>query len=111
MKFAHIADVHLGGWSDPVMTELNDATFAKAIDLCIQERVDFVLVAGDLFNASFPGVDRMKTAIEKFRLLQKQGIRLYYIAGSHDFSPSGKTMLDLIEKAGLGVNVAKGSRS
>src|SRR3989338_890452 len=108
VKFAHLADVHLGGWSEPKMTELNDATFAKAIDICIQEAVDFVIVAGDLFNTSFPGVERLKTAIEKFRLLQKQGIRVYYIAGSHDFSPSGKTMLDVIEKAGLGVNVARG---
>ncbi|MBW2993070.1 hypothetical protein KY317_00675, partial [Candidatus Woesearchaeota archaeon] len=36
------------------------------------------------------------------------GIPVYIIAGSHDFSPSGKTMLDVLEKAGLFVNVAKG---
>ncbi len=109
VKFAHLADVHLGGWTEPRMAELNDKTFSRAIDMCIQEGVDFVIIAGDLFNTSFPGVERLKAAVEKFRLLQRQGIRLYYIAGSHDFSPSGKTMLDVIEKAGLGVNVARGT--
>ena len=109
VKFGHIADIHLGSWNDPKMTELNDRTFCKAIDICIQERVDFVIIAGDIYNTSFPGVDRIKTTIEKFRQLQKQGIRLYYIAGSHDYSPSGKTMLDIIEKAGLGTNVSKGT--
>jgi len=33
---------------------------------------------------------------------------VYVVPGSHDFSPSGKTMLDVIENAGLIVNVCKG---
>jgi DNA repair protein SbcD/Mre11 len=108
VKFAHIADVHLGGWRNEVLKELSDNTFVKAMDICIEEKVDFVLIAGDLFNTSLPGVERIKTTIEKFRELKENNIPLYYIAGSHDFSPSGKTMLDIIEKAGLGINVAKG---
>jgi DNA repair protein SbcD/Mre11 len=109
VKFAHIADVHLGGWRNDTLKELSDQTFTKAIDICIEKRVDFVLIAGDLFNTSLPGVERIKKTIEKFRELKENNIPLYYIAGSHDFSPSGKTMLDVIEKAGLGINVAKGS--
>lgn len=108
VKFAHIADVHLGGWRNEVLSELSDKTFTRAIDICIQEKVDFVLIAGDLFNTALPGVDRVKKTIEKCKDLKDHGIPVYYIAGSHDFSPSGKTMLDVIEKAGLGVNVAKG---
>ncbi len=108
VKFAHIADVHLGGWRNPVLSDLSDNTFVRAIDICINEKVDFVIIAGDLFNTSLPGVERIKKTISKFRELKEKGINVYYIAGSHDFSPSGKTMLDVIEKAGLGVNVAKG---
>jgi len=109
VRFAHIADVHLGGWRDEVLSKLSDQTFVKAIDICIQEKVDFVIIAGDLFNTALPGVDRIKKTIEKCRELKENRIPVYYIPGSHDFSPSGKTMLDLIEKAGLGVNVAKGN--
>jgi DNA repair protein SbcD/Mre11 len=109
VKFAHIADVHLGGWRNDALKELSDQTFTKAIDICIEKQVDFVLIAGDLFNTSLPGVERIKKTIEKFRELKENNIPLYYIAGSHDFSPSGKTMLDVVEKAGLGINVAKGS--
>ena len=40
--------------------------------------------------------------------LKEANIRVYAVAGSHDFSPSGKTMLDVLEGAGLLVNVARG---
>ena len=108
MKFAHIADVHIGSWRDPHMKELSIEAFIKSIDVSIKEKVDFVLIAGDLFNTAIPGIDHIKIAIKKIKELKEEGIPLYYIAGSHDYSPSGKTMLDVIEEAGLGTNVTKG---
>jgi len=108
MKFAHIADVHIGSWRDPHMKELSIEAFMKSIDESIKEKVDFVLIAGDLFNTAIPGIDHIKIAIKKIKELKEKGIPLYYIAGSHDYSPSGKTMLDVIEEAGLGTNVTKG---
>lgn len=108
MKFAHIADVHIGSWRDPHMKELSIEAFIKSIDESIKEKVDFVLIAGDLFNTAIPGIDHIKIAIKKIKELKEKGIPLYYIAGSHDYSPSGKTMLDVIEEAGLGTNVTKG---
>src|SRR3989338_417135 len=109
MKFAHLADCHIGGWRDPKMRDLSTTAFLKIIDICIQEKVDFVLIAGDLFNTSLPGVDRLRIVTEKLKELQDQEIPCYLIAGSHDYSPSGKTMLDVLESAGLCMNVAKGS--
>ena len=50
----------------------------------------------------------LKSATVKLKELKDKGIPVYLIAGSHDFSPSGKTMLDVLEQAGLFVNVAKG---
>ena len=32
MKFAHIADSHLGGWRQPELQELNTLSFKKAIE-------------------------------------------------------------------------------
>ncbi|MBI2138026.1 metallophosphoesterase, partial [Candidatus Woesearchaeota archaeon] len=68
----------------------------------------FILIAGDLFNTSLPPMDSLKLAVEQLKLLKDNNIPVYIIPGSHDFSPSGKTMLDVLESAGLMVNVAKG---
>ncbi|VVB81204.1 DNA double-strand break repair protein Mre11 [uncultured archaeon] len=108
MKFAHLADCHLGSWREPKLREANAQAFVSAIDRCLSEKVNFVLLSGDLFNTAVPGIDSLKLAVEQLKRLHDADVPLYFIAGSHDFSPSGKTMLDVLEHAGLGVNVAKG---
>ncbi len=108
MKFAHFADCHLGGWRDQKLRDANNKAFCMAIDVCLRERVDFVIIAGDLFNAAIPSIDCIRLAVEKLKVLKDAGIAVYGIPGSHDFSPSGKTMLDVLESAGLFINVAKG---
>jgi exonuclease SbcD len=105
VKFAHIADVHLGGWKQPPMQELNFKSFVMAIDICIKEKVEFVLIAGDLFDTAFPGIDVLKDAFGEFKKLKDSKIPCFIIAGSHDYSVSGKTFLDVLEKAGFCKNV------
>ncbi len=108
MKFAHLADIHLGGWREPKLQELGYNAFQSAIALCITKNVDFVLIAGDLFNTALPAIEALKIAVEGFKKLQQCTIPIYLIAGSHDYSPSGKSMLEVLEKTGLFVNVSKG---
>jgi len=109
MKFAHIADCHIGSWRDPQLRGLSSKAFSKAVGICISKEVDFVLVSGDLFHTSLPGIDLLKIAVTDLNRLKQKNIPVYIIAGSHDFSPSGKTMLDVLEEAGLFTNVAKGN--
>ena len=52
MKFAHLADCHIGGWREPELKELSIKSFEKAIDICIKERVGFVLISGDVLEHS-----------------------------------------------------------
>jgi DNA repair exonuclease SbcCD nuclease subunit len=101
MKFAHIADSHLGGWRQPELQDLNMESFSRAIDICIEEEVEFVLFAGDLFDSPFPPIEILKASFSEFRKLKEAGIKSYIIAGSHDYSVSGKTFLDVLEKAGF----------
>ena len=108
MKFAHLANCHNGSWRDPKLRDISTKAFVKAIDACIEKNVDFILISGDLFHTSLPSIDRLKTTVIKLRELKDKKIPVYIIAGSHDFSPSGKTMLDVLENAGLLVNVVKG---
>lgn len=108
MKYAHLADCHIGGWREPKLRQVNSEYFSKAIDTAIQEKVDFVLLAGDLFNTAIPAIDCLKLAVDKLMELKKEGIPVYTIAGSHDFSLTGKTMLDVLESAGLIKDVVRG---
>ena len=105
MKFAHFADCHIGGWKEEKLKKLNMQCFKEAIKLIIQKEVDFVLMAGDLFNTALPQIDYIKEVTVELKRLKDNNIPFYAIAGSHDYSPSGKTMLDVLEKAGLLINV------
>ncbi|MDD5649878.1 MAG: DNA repair exonuclease [Candidatus Nanoarchaeia archaeon] len=107
MKFVHLADCHLGGWREPKLQELGLKSFRKVVDFCIKEYVGFVLISGDLFDTALPNIELLKETASELSRLKEEDIPVYIIAGSHDFSPSGKTMLDVLEKAGLIENVMK----
>jgi len=109
MKFAHMADCHIGGWREPRMQELAVRSFIKAVDISIEEDVEFILISGDLFNTALPGIDMLKTVAGELRRIKDRGIRTYIVPGSHDFSPSGKTMIDVLDTARLVRNVVRGS--
>jgi len=104
-KFAHIADCHLGCWRQEELQNLNLESFQTVIDRCIQERVDFILIAGDLFDSAYPSIEILKETFAEFKRIRDANIPVYLIAGSHDFSASGKTFLDVLEKTGFCKNV------
>lgn len=105
MKFAHLGDCHLGGWRHPELKELNFQSFKFAIDKCIREKVDFILIAGDLFDSPYPPIDILKETFSEFRKLKEAGVPVFIVAGSHDYSVSGKTFLEVLEKSGFCKNV------
>ena len=104
-KFAHLADCHLGGWRQEELQKLNFASFQKIIDIIIQENLEFVLISGDLFDSAYPSIEILKDSFAQFKRLSDAKIPVYLIAGSHDFSASGKTFLDVLEKAGFCKNI------
>jgi DNA repair exonuclease SbcCD nuclease subunit len=66
-KFAHIADCHIGANRDPVLENLELEAFSKAMDACVQEKVDFVLISGDLFHANLPDMHVANAAVKKMK--------------------------------------------
>lgn len=100
-----MGDCHLGGWRQPELKELNFLSFQTAVNKCIKEKIDFILITGDLFDAPYPSIDTLKDAFNEFRKLREAQIPVFLIAGSHDYSASGKTFLDVLEKAGFCKNV------
>src|SRR3990167_5752776 len=107
MKFAHLGDCHLGGWRQPELRTLNFQSFQEAVARCIKKKVEFALIAGDLFDSPYPPIETLKNTFAEFRKLKDAKIPVFIIAGSHDYSVSGKTFLDVLEKAGFCKNVSK----
>ncbi|MBI1657858.1 MAG: metallophosphoesterase [Thaumarchaeota archaeon] len=100
MRFAHLADVHLGFQRQEPLQEIERRVFEGAVDRCIAEEVDFVLVCGDLFHVNIPDMRVQKMAMKKFHDMHDAGIPAYAVYGSHDFSPTSSSAIDLLEAAG-----------
>ncbi|HIH26324.1 DNA repair exonuclease [Candidatus Woesearchaeota archaeon] len=107
MKFAHFSDCHIGGWREDSLRDINLKSFELAVDICINEHIGFVIIAGDLFDTALPSIDILKSTAKILNKLKDFDIPIYIIPGSHDFSASGKTMLDVLENTGLVHNVMK----
>jgi DNA repair exonuclease SbcCD nuclease subunit len=105
MKFSHMADCHLGSWRQPELRDLNLKNFQEAIEKSIKESAEFVLITGDLFDSAYPPIEILEEAFFQLKKLKDQGIPCFYIAGSHDYSASGKTFLSVLEKSGFCQNV------
>ena len=91
LKFLHMADVHLdtGFYSRDEDTGrmLRDAlrqAFRCAVDLAIEQRVDCILIAGDLFDNERLSFETECFLIEQLKRLDSVGIPVYYATGNHD---------------------------
>ncbi len=96
--FAHLADLHLGGYRESHLTNLNFITFQKAIDNILEKKVDFAIFAGDIFNNAMPPLDLVQQVTRQCLRLKKAGIPLYVIGGSHDYSNTQKSYIHLLNE-------------
>ena len=88
MKFIHIADVHLNrmpeeqsGLGAIRKQEIQD-TFDQVLIEAKKEKVDFILIAGDLYDRP-PMMEELKELNARFAQLAP--IKVVLIAGNHDF--------------------------
>jgi len=105
-KFAHMADIHLGAHREPTLQKLEADAFSKAMDKCVELEVDFILVCGDFFHIGIPDLSVVNEALLRIRLVQKTGIPIYVIYGSHDYTPNGTSVIDILDTAGVITKVA-----
>jgi DNA repair protein SbcD/Mre11 len=87
-SFIHMADVHLGYEQYGVRERFNDfsRSFWEIVDEAIARKVNFVIVAGDLFNKRSLDALTLIHAIEGFRKLKDHAIPVIAIEGNHDRS-------------------------
>ncbi|KZX17488.1 metallophosphoesterase family protein [Methanobrevibacter filiformis] len=86
MKFAHLADTHLGYRQYGLFEREEDFyhVFQEIIDNIIEERVDFVIHSGDLFEISKPSPNALLVFQEALMKLNDANIPIYGIPGNHD---------------------------
>jgi exonuclease SbcD len=105
----HLADVHLGarhadmGAAAVQQRERQLAAFVRAIDVALRERVDAMLICGDLFDSNAQPRRSVERAASELRRLTDAGIRVVIIPGTHDAydSHSIYRTFDLAQLAGL----------
>ncbi|EHO52464.1 exonuclease SbcCD subunit D [Lentilactobacillus kisonensis] len=86
MRFLHTADWHIGrrlhGFD---LTEEQQNAFDQIEKIAIKEKVDGIIIAGDLYDRSLPAEDSvalLNQMIEKLNLTDK--FPIYAISGNHD---------------------------
>ena len=89
IKVLHTGDIHLGyefGGSDDFKKErareLRE-TFSRIIDMCHDDKVDVLLIAGDLFDNDNPSEKLVNFVIEEFRRINE--VIIMISPGNHDY--------------------------
>jgi len=94
LKFIHTADIHLDSPlsglaaykdapADLLRTVTRDA-FTKLVDVAIEESVDFMVIAGDLYDGSWKDYNTGHFFCREMGRLNKVGIPVYLLFGNHD---------------------------
>jgi DNA repair exonuclease SbcCD nuclease subunit len=90
LRIIHTADVHLGARHDDLgeqaaaQRERQFAAFKASIDLAISEKVDLVLIAGDLFDSNVQPRRSVERVAAELKRLAEARIRTVIIPGTHD---------------------------
>ena len=105
LRFVHAADLHLDSpfvgikavAPEHVAGALHDATFSaydNIIKLCIDESVDALLVAGDVYDSSDRSLRAQLKFVAGLRQLHDAGIRSFVCHGNHDPLDGWEARLD-----------------
>ncbi|MDX1487962.1 MAG: DNA repair exonuclease, partial [Acidiferrobacterales bacterium] len=93
-KFIHAADIHLDSplkgleqYEGAPVEEIRGATrraLENLVDLAIEREVDFVLIAGDLYDGDWKDHNTGLFFVAQMRRLREAGIPVVMISGNHD---------------------------
>ena len=103
MRVLHTADLHIGktieGWD---LTEDTINVLDQVCAIAEEEKVQAVLLSGDIFDRSVPSEQALKVyANFLVRLCLKDGIKVLAVAGNHDSGIRLASNSELIEASGM----------
>jgi exonuclease SbcD len=107
VRFLHIADLHLGSQlsdsfsdgtgGDDILKTANRRAVERLVDVAIDEAVDFLVIAGDLYDSDARSVQANTFLAEQFERLDDVGVPVYLIYGNHDPVGRATTYVELPE--------------
>ena len=104
-SFVHASDLHLGyaQYGLEARRQDFDNAFKELVDKTIELKVDFMIIAGDLFHQARPSNVTLENTIRNFKRLKDAGIPVLTVDGSHDSAPNTitGTILYPLDSAGL----------
>ncbi|MEX1996047.1 MAG: DNA repair exonuclease [Nitrosopumilaceae archaeon] len=88
MIFSHISDTHLGFVQYHSEEREQDvySAFDQAIDTSINDHIDFVIFAGDIFHVPNPSGKAILVLANALKRLKQRNIDSFFILGEHDIS-------------------------
>ncbi len=104
-SFVHASDLHLGyaQYGLEARRQDFDNAFRELVDKTIELKVDFMIIAGDLFHQARPSNVTLENTIRSFKRLKDAAIPVLTVDGSHDSAPNTVTgtILYPLDSAGL----------
>lgn len=102
MKLLHLADFHIGKKvHEYSMLEEQKEVLNQAISMAIAQKVDVVLIAGDVYDKSIPTIEGVKLLDSFLTALSKEHIPVLFISGNHDCAERLSFGSELLEIAGI----------
>ena len=85
MRFLHLADLHLGRvLNNYNLLEDQRYTLQALTDTVRTEKVDAVLIAGDIYQKASPQAEAMTLFSDFLLRLNEMGVKVFAISGNHD---------------------------
>ncbi|AVM69978.1 exonuclease sbcCD subunit D [Lachnospiraceae bacterium oral taxon 500] len=103
MKIIHTADWHLGKLLGGIYLHEDQTFFLRQFFLFLErEKPDLILLAGDIYDRSYPPVEAVRLLNECFeKIILELKIPMVVIAGNHDHPERLDFGSSLMEKSGL----------
>lgn len=91
MKLIVVADLHIDSrkWTKwignkPLLWDYTRKIWMDSVQTAIDEKVDALVVAGDIFNSGRPWAEPIRTVIDGIILAQESNLRVIFISGNHE---------------------------
>lgn len=102
MRMLHTSDWHLGrSFHRESLLTAQGAFVDHLIETVRSERVDVVVVSGDVYDRALPSVDAVDLCNQALRRLAAERVRTVVISGNHDSARRLGFGADLIDAAGV----------
>jgi len=102
VKLLHTSDWHVGKTlKGRNRLEEHKAVLAEIVKIAVDNDVDAVLVAGDLYETSAPTADAQALMVRTLMRLARQGIEVVVIAGNHDHGATLEAYKPLMAEVGI----------